>query len=214
MVKKCPLCNRTSDEVEFYGEFCRYCRQEKLRMKLPNLIQLTKCNRCQKVLAKGHFVKATTSNLELALSQVLKGYTIKLIGEDEKEKTITIEVTEETPEYTITGEKVFGLKIQKTICETCNKRAGSYYEGVIQLRGENTEKMERFIEKINKYMEERNEFIPNVKTADNGFDVYVSNKRMTAAYLTSRHIKFIPSYTLYGLKNGRNIYRHTYSVRV
>ncbi len=213
MPKRCPLCNKSSADIRFYGEFCEDCVKKKLLDKLPEEISLTVCKRCGMIKAKGAFKEQTTEAVDEALAQELRNYTIRL-ADIVDEDTMNLDITEVRPEYSITVEKKMPIKWKRSMCERCNRIAGSYYEAVIQLRGTNMEKMEKFIDKITKYFERKNEFITRVREADNGLDVYLSNKKLTSAYLSRNNIQAVTSYTLYGLRQGKKVYRHTYAVRI
>ncbi len=212
MPKRCPICNRSSAEIAFCGEFCRSCTEEKLLKKLPGEVEITVCKRCERVRCKGHFVDPSIENIQAAVEQQFKGYKIKFRIADET--TAKIDVTEYKPDYSITVTKQIPVITKYAMCDSCNKRAGSYYEAVFQLRGPDLERMERFIERLTRYFEVRNEFIAHVKEADNGLDVYVSNKKLAAEYIRSHKLVAVTSYTLYGLKNGKKVYRHTYAIRL
>lgn len=212
MPKRCPLCGNSSVDTRFYGEFCAPCTEKKMLEKLPDEIDLTICHRCGLIKSKGAFRKQSTETIEDAISQVLRGYEVKLvgIGEDEME----LDISEDRNEFTVTVRKKVQVNWKKSLCERCNRIAGSYYEAVIQIRGSDMDKIERFIKRVTRYFERRGEFVTKVKEADNGLDLYLSNKKLAAAYLSSHDIKNVASYTLYGLKHGRKVYRHTYAVRV
>lgn len=212
MAKRCPICNKSSADVPFCGEFCRSCTEEKLLKQLPSEIEITLCKRCERVRSKGRFVDPSVDNIQEAISQQFKGYKVKFRGGDET--TAKLEITDYRPEYSLTVTKQVTVITKHSICDSCNKRAGSYYEAVFQLRGPDPERMERFIERLTRYFEVRNEFIAQVKEADNGLDVYVSNKKAAAEYIRSHKLTAVTSYTLYGLKNGKKIYRHTYAIRL
>ena len=212
MPKRCPLCGRSSADTKFYGEFCSFCTEKKMLEKLPGEINLTYCHYCGMVKSKGAFKKQTKESLQEAVSQVLRGYSIKIIGTGED--TMELEITEDLPEYSIAVKKDMHVNWKKSLCDRCNKIAGSYYEAVVQLRGTDTDKMDRFIKKITRYLERRGGFLTKVVKADNGLDVYLSDKKAVAEYLSSHGIQAVASYTLYGLKNGKRVYRHTYAVRV
>lgn len=212
MPKRCPLCNRSSSDITFYGEFCAYCVEGKLREKLPDEVGLTMCHRCGMIKSKGAFVDQSPAAMVDALEQVIKGYRIRIISAGRE--SVELKITEDLPEYSVTVNKKVKINWKKQLCERCNRLSGGYYEAVIQLRGSDLAKMERFIDKLTRYFEMRNEFVTKVNKADNGLDVYLSNKKLASAYLSSRGIKAVTSYTLYGLKQGKKVYRHTYAVRI
>lgn len=206
--KHCPTCNRTSLEASFYGEFCRYCAEDRFRNSLPRRIHVDTCKRCGDIKAKGRFVKPSKLALAEIIQSEFKKCTIKVL--DLQANRVIAEVTNREG---LSTQMEIELISKKTLCDMCYKKANSYYEGVIQLRG-NEEKMARIINSISRYFESNGEFITKIENKDKGYNVYVSNKRLATAYFTIRRISTKMSYTLYGLKNGKQVYRNTYSVRV
>lgn len=213
MSKRCPTCGKTSDNIQFYGQFCKNCVEKTLSESLPINAEVILCKNCGKIRLQGKFVKDTGQNMQEVLQSIFKNYSIILIDYDVDNSTADVSFGKDKDGELINVEKKIELRFKKTLCENCNRRAGSYYEAVMQLRG-NKERMERFIERVNKYFERRGEFIAKVKEADKGYDVYLSNKKLASAYISSHNLESVNSYTLYGVKQGKKVYRHTYSIRL
>lgn len=212
LVKHCPVCNRSSNDVEFYGEFCRFCMEDRLKRKIPHNIEINFCKRCGKIKVKGAFVKPNGKRLESVISSAIKGYEINLINY--ADTSARIEAAEKEGDLVARAEKEIALSYKKTLCEVCYKRASSYYEAVMQLRG-SPDRIERFTKKIKAYLESRGAFVARAEEVDNGSDVYVSSKRLAGEFIADNRLAAKISYTLYGLdKRGRRVYRHTYSVRL
>ena len=70
------------------------------------------------------------------------------------------------------------------------------------------------ISKVNKYFERHQEFVTKIEQIDNGYDMYLSSKKLVTAFLSLMNIKATVSYTLHGLRKGKKIYRNTYSIRL
>ncbi len=213
MPKKCPSCGRTSTEIQFYGQFCKKCTEKELLETTPALAEVILCKNCGKIRLQGRFVKDTGQNIQDVLQAQFKNYEVKLIDYDPEKSTADIYFSKQVNGRNVSVEVKLQLMYKKTLCENCNRRAGSYYEAVMQLRG-NHERMERFIERVGRYFEKRGEFIAKVKEADKGFDVYLSNKKLAASFISSHHLESTNSYTLYGMKNGKKVFRHTHSIRL
>ncbi|MEM0201261.1 MAG: NMD3-related protein [Candidatus Micrarchaeaceae archaeon] len=213
MSKRCPTCGRTSDNIQFYGQFCKKCKEKTISELLPTFADIILCKNCGKIRFQGRFVKDTGQNMQELLQSIFKNYKIVLIDYNVDDSTAGISFGKEEGSEIISVDKKIELRFKKTLCENCNRRAGSYYEAVMQLRG-NNERMERFIERVNKYFERRGEFIAKVKKVDNGYDVYLSNKKLASAYISSHNLESVNSYTLYGVKHGKKVFRHTHSIRL
>ncbi len=213
MSKKCPKCGKSSDIIQFYGQFCKSCMENDLLKDLPSSAEILICKHCGKIRLQGRFVNDTGRNIQDILQTLFKNYEIKLIDYDPEAASANVYFIKSINGHDLSVEKKLDLIYKKTLCENCNRRAGSYYEAVMQLRG-NHERMERFIERVGRYFEIRGEFIAKVKEADNGFDVYLSSKKLAASFISSHHLESTNSYTLYGMKNGKKVFRHTHSIRL
>jgi nonsense-mediated mRNA decay protein 3 len=211
MPKHCPLCNRSSDEAEFYGDFCRYCSEDKIRNSTPSRLSVERCKRCGRVRIKGRFMKPNRERLEEMLNSQIKDREIKLISY--MDSSLLTLVTERTPEHAISAEKEISLIYKNSICEKCRKKSGSYYEAIVQLRG-SRDRMEKLMLSIASYLESRDEFVAKVESIDNGFDMYISSKKCISDYIAARKLKPTVSYTLYGMKRGKKVYRNTYAIRI
>ncbi|MCL5100716.1 MAG: 60S ribosomal export protein NMD3 [Candidatus Marsarchaeota archaeon] len=208
MPKHCPICNRTSDKTLFYGEFCRYCAESKLDSKLPTSIDVKKCKRCGKIWVGEAFVEPNGLQVEKFLKQKLRGYKVHLM--DLNESRVVADISEiDGPSVT----KPMALNYISTLCTTCSRKASSYYEAVFQLRGNNS-KMLKFIKDVEKYFIKRDGFITKIEEDPNGYNIYLSSKKLASGFVSIHNLKPNMSYTLYGLKNGKKVYRNTYAIRL
>ena len=76
-------------------------------------------------------------------------------------------------------------------------------------------KVHRLRDRIVNYMNQSHGFITKIHDVDNGVDIYISDKKIASGMLLHMRIKPLISYTLYGLgKNGKRVYRNTYSIHI
>ena len=211
MPKYCPTCGNSSDKAMFYGNFCEDCTKKKHSEDLVPNVEIIRCKRCGMIRAKGLFVQPNGRNLEAAIAQGMKGHEIHLI--DYSENSATIEVLERTQGGVVPIEHKLNLLYKKTLCEVCFKKAANYHEAVIQLRG-NAIRMEKMVEKVTRYFESNNQFISKIEYTDNGIDLYMSSKAVANSFMTRMKLHPERSYTLAGLKHGKQIYKNTYSLQL
>ncbi len=211
MAKHCPICNRSSADVPFHGEFCRYCTEDKLSGKISAKAELDICKRCGLLRVGKAFVRLEGRNVQKVVERAVKGYGVRLV--DFGEDYALVEFTEEDEHGRVSVEKRIPLSRKKVLCDTCFKKAASYYEAIFQLRGSTT-KGWRMIKSLENYLKANDGFISKVEENDNGLDVYISNKKLAAAFLNFARASFKASYTLYGMRGGKRIYRNTYAIRL
>lgn len=211
MPKHCPTCNRTSDEARFYGEFCEFCTRDKLSARIRSEIPIHKCKRCKRIRVGERFMAESKQNMQDSIQKHFKDKEIKLI--DYKPKSAQLSITERLRDGDITFEKAVALKHVNEMCQTCYRKASGYYEAVVQLR-DNPTRAQSFINRLSRFLDRDDEFIAKIVEVSNGVDVYTSNKKLTAEFISMEGWQPTISYTLYGLKGGRKVYRNTYAIRL
>lgn len=212
MVKHCPICNRSSADIRFVGEFCEKCASDKLREKLPNEVEVERCRVCGRIRTREGVREEDKPSLNSVIQQRLIKFRVKVISYGEGKALL--DVVGENNGQQVATEKEVGIKYGKMTCDSCYKKIGGYYEATIQLRGDE-ERAARFMERLRRYFEERNEFISKVEKVDNGYDVYVSSKAVAGAFIKEKELTVTTSYTLSGLnKSGKKVYKNTYAIRL
>ncbi|MDE1824244.1 MAG: hypothetical protein KGH74_03000 [Candidatus Micrarchaeota archaeon] len=211
MPKSCPTCSRTSNDAKFFGSFCEYCSRDKLSAKLNAVVEVTWCKRCMRIRGREGFVAPAGRNFEEIMGSRFKGYSVHLVKLNRD--SALLDIAEMTPDGPLSVEKEIGIRYNKTLCDTCYKKSSSYYEAVVQLRG-NPAKMERMIASLERYFERRKQFVSKIEKEDNGFNVYLSDKRMASEFMASKRLKPNMSYTLAGIKGGKKIYKNTYALHL
>ena len=183
---------------------------EFLAPKLPERISIDVCKRCGRLLIGDSWVKKTTKNIELAVQKIMKKLDVNVEGIGDR----SIDLLVSKPDDNIYGiKKTMVLKEHMITCESCTRKAGGYYEAVVQLRG-NMEKAQKILNAMNRFLEKNGGFISKLEEMDNGIDAYISSKRLANEYFSHRKIKPTMSYTLFGLVRGRKVYRNTYALHV
>ncbi|MDE1870482.1 MAG: hypothetical protein KGH71_05915 [Candidatus Micrarchaeota archaeon] len=210
MARHCPTCNRSSDDTRFFGEFCEHCVIEKLGNKIPEELKIIVCKRCGRVRLGNEFMDRDDSVLEAILAKGFKGWDVKLISSIEGAAIVDLS----RPEDHIDAiRKEIKLFYGRQLCPKCNRRAASYYEGIIQLRGD-PERIQKMMLKLEKVFEANDEFFSKVESTQNGINIFVSSKKLTSAFMSERGLKPTMSYELYGLKHGKKLYRNTYALHL
>jgi NMD protein affecting ribosome stability and mRNA decay len=207
-MKHCPICNRSSEEARFYGEFCEFCLGKKLREKLPTEIEVEQCKDCGRIKVAGAFVPETKVGVESLLSRVYRPYKIRLIHSGNGIARML--VTDEN-QGGLSVEHNAHLKIRRTLCGNDAKKRSGYYEAVVQFRGD-AGRVGRAVASLERYLEKNDAFVTKAEEKEHGVDVFVSDKRVALSFITVRHMKWKGSFELHGEKRGRRLYRNTYFI--
>jgi nonsense-mediated mRNA decay protein 3 len=202
----------------------------------PKIIDLSICSHCRSYKYKNSW----TSD---SFDEILKKWIKHLFNIDRELKKIKIftDCKEEKEcimcKVTITG-YLDDIKIsedhnaivrkKKDVCDVCSKRFGGYHEAIIQLRADNrnlnekeTIEIKNFIETIVKTMQEkghRSLFITDIGKENRGLDFFLSDKgsalAITKKIQGSYGGEIKKSSKNIGMKDGKQVYRMTYLIRL
>lgn len=120
----------------------------------------------------------------------------------------------------ISEDRTIKIKLNKESCKTCSRRTSGYYQAKLQIRG-GKEKVEEALEIVKRVLDEsrgKNDFVSDVKETENGLDLFLGSnslarkisREVSKEYETERK----STKTLYGKKEGKEVYRSTYLLRI
>ncbi len=233
------LCVECGDEVpELYDGMCLDCYVEKrVNVGIDDPIEIEICSKCGSVkkgdrwLERPDFETVMLDRIEdsLSISSSVEKYSFQVEFDDSDPKNIVADLTVELITNGVEKEKHLSTNIvlKKGQCKNCSKREGDYYEAILQVRPteeEMSEKQKRnVIDRVHRRVEvdrgeEKKVFITLEKEIHGGLDFYLSDRRVTRN-LSYEIADFLggdvkESSELAGRKDGQNVYRMTYSVRI
>ncbi|MBU4300898.1 60S ribosomal export protein NMD3 [archaeon] len=228
LTRFCPSCGTITDEL-FEG-FCRKCFLENVELiQAAKRIQFCICYDCgrarlnkfwQSFGSKNELVR----NMVTRHSRALRGAELDIRYDDftikgKTEVPVTLTAEYESNSKKITKSKEMLLVILPEICPDCSRLRGGYYEGIMQLRGKNQEKMQAHIEKaFSKFdKSESNAFISKIERLSEGIDIYIGSR--TAGLKVSSEIRKIYNVDctitnkIHGMRQGKEIRRTTILLR-
>lgn len=207
MEKICPKCGALSNTKKFFGDFCEDCYLKMIDIPLPPRISLPTCKLCGKVKLKGWERFDEDALIKLVRKNTRTEYEelhVRPLTDQLYEAVFTIKKNSNYFQI----RKEFLLQRINSLCDECCKRRSGYYEAIVQIRGENARKQFR---KIMREIERRT-FVCRWVELDEGFDIYAGSKKAVGEALSSLNLKPKVSDKLFGVKDGRRIYRRTYCV--
>jgi len=224
----CYLCGSVTEDL-FEG-LCSLCfNKESELVTLPSKIQTSICSRCGDPYSdfKEHFIDEIVNN---EVSKSLKhnfenpNIKIRVLEKNQKGRTLNaeVEVTLKSmvndQEYSRTINTV--VEIREILCERCSKKAGGYYEAIVQVR---TESLDPVLKEINEVLsrlleKDKNAFITELSEEKGGINIKLGSSKAASAlgsYFKSQHNAQIKeSVSLVGRKEGKNVYRKTILIRL
>ena len=206
----CPLCNKSSNDIRFIGNFCEECVVKKLEVKIPETVTVFQCRWCKRIKEGKTFSRMSNNSLQRAVKIELKlPYDVKVSAHTAKQIDATF-ITE-IDEDRVSFNRTLNYEIAHETCQRCYRISSGYYEAVVQIRGD-VKRTDNLIGKITKYVQRRGGFVAKIEDMGNGKDVYVSDKLMMNTFFKDYDIKPVRSFRLYGEKKGIKLYRNTYSL--
>ncbi len=204
----CPKCGASEGMKKFVGPFCIDCY--KFRLQIPGRIGIEQCKRCGKMKMRGEWISFS----EKKISDYAKG---KFRGEytsvdfSPRERKAKFAIERDGAKIEIEKEVNFGLV--STICSSCNRRSGGYFEAIIQLRGEKR-RIEKYARIFEKELEGEGTFISRIAEGKDGLDLYVGSTKAVLSVIKGLGLTYKISTTLAGQKQGKRLYRTTFAIRL
>ena len=194
---------------------------------LPKTVDLQRCVNCNAFKYKDSWLD---TSLEKILEKILTSNTKTELKNTKieiqcKEKQDSADCIVKASGYIedIMIEENHKILVRKirTICQNCSRKAGGYFEAILQVRGKIDKKI---IKDVKEQMEKetlkgrKDAFISKIKETSNGIDFYIGKKEIARNIVKKLHEKFggqiKTSPKLAGVKDGRKVYRMTYLLRL
>ena len=205
--------------------------------KGPKIIDIPVCSHCNAYKYKNTWTSESFNEVlkriikqNFEINRMLKNIDIQTEGQEEQHGIkCKVLITGFLDGIKITEKHDVFIRLKKTICSTCSKQYGGYYESIIQIRTEGNRKLtkkelkdiEAFVLNTAKDMYtkgNRTLFISDYGLEHGGFDFYLSEKN--AAYTITKMLQERYGGTIkrssknVGMKDSKQIYRMTYLIRL
>jgi len=226
MVKKfkkfCCICGKITDEL--IDNRCYSCYLKENPPEIPERIELRVCKTCYRIYHKGKWEYISNFLPDILAYGAIealhkKGFEVENFDilefyENEGKILSKIKIRGMVGEVSFEKEEEIVVKARFEQCIDCSRRAGGYYEAILQIRGSYDE------DKIYSIVEEnlQNSFVSKIKKLREGIDFYISSqkvaKRIARILKNKYNAEVIVSPTLVGKKDGKDLYRFSISVRL
>ncbi len=204
----CIKCGAKRGTKQFKGLFCADCYNWNIR--IPRNVQIEICKRCGRARIRGEWKKAIEREIQDYLLSKIKGEKFERGAIDFKNKKAILYFMVDSNEM-VRVERDYPFTILETTCPECSRKAGGYFEAIIQFRG-NPQKYAGKKEKIERMLRKKT-FITKEEKLKEGIDLYVGSSKEAAEVLKELGLKPVLSRKLSGLKEGKRVYRTTFMMR-
>jgi nonsense-mediated mRNA decay protein 3 len=232
------FCVRCGKEGQVYEALCVECFLENHRFtKLPGHVNLFRCAHCKDYLMGSKWVKFQTVEgavraaaeraLEVERGATVVGVKLHAVEADQVNYHVTIVAEIEYSDLKITEESKSIVRIKNSVCGRCSKIMGSYYESIVQIRGRERKlsaaQKDRMLDELADLVEDaakdnREMFISKAEEVAGGLDIYLSSnslgKSVSKDLADHYGAEIKDSSTLVTQKEGKDLYRVTYLVRL
>ena len=226
MARRCPSCGKLEENQVFIKNFCKECFSSHFQLaKLPTSIEVTRCTVCGRVRIGNNWMEKNKrtlgevlkSNFKSQYKNTLKDFELKGGRRNMFDVHFEVEFNIEGSNFVLPFTTI--IKFMQTQCVDCSRESGGYYDTIVQLRSKTdaeypVDQMEAKIKRLDKLIAERGGYIRKTEKTETGFDVFVAGitPAMQASHQLSDKVKHTKK--LIGRKNGKDLYRHTFCVRL
>jgi len=230
------FCVECGEEGPTYEGLCARCFLKKNQLtQVPEVVDLPHCAHCREFLIEGRWRAFESTEKAVSRAVPVKtrkdariiDLTVRAIPQDRSNYLVEMEVTVRVHDLEKTETHTTLVRVKETSCPRCSKIKGSYFESILQVRSRDRdlgqEEMNGLMDYIGQRVdseaqESRENFISRVEERHGGFDVYLSSNslgRALAREIATMHgAEFKESSSLVGKKEGKDVYRVTFLVRL
>jgi len=203
----CFLCGKETENLK--DGYCEECYFEKhIEKTLPDKIEFVVCSKCKKVKIGN---KWTEKPLENFITDKFELGGAEIRQKDPKRFEIAYK--------TSLGKEIKHVMIvhqNRIMCPVCSRMSGGYYEAIIQIRGNNVEKLLKKVDIEIRKSDNPKAFYRLEKTRG-GVDLYVGSKSLAksvAENIRKRYeLEIKKSFTVVTKKEGRGVNRTIIMIR-
>ncbi len=231
----CVECGK-ENEIFRNGVCIKCYLKNKSFTKGPEIFDINICSKCLSYKYKNHWLRESFDDIlnryiedKFKISNELEKIQIKTdCNEKGKNVFCKIIIKGYLGGHEISEEHFLTVRIKGIVCDICSKKFGGYFEATLQVRADKRKLSREEIEIIRLDVENllksyrnkgnRGLFITDVGEEHGGIDFYLSEKG--SAYTIAKKIQdkcggvIKESSKNFGLKDGRQIYRMTYLLRI
>ncbi len=229
------FCVECGAEGPVYESLCANCFRKRYPVVTAvEVLDVARCDSCGSFRLRSGWSKV---DRELVLPQLLRdampplppyervGFTQVAREEDANNLAVTVKAVGRFRDLAPVQDFHLRVRIKPSLCDACQKQRGRYYEGILQVRGEDRELTPGEVRAVRTFVvarvdrsESTEAFVSRIEEIHGGLDFYLSKNSLAKGIARDVAGAFggivSASPKLYGQKEGREIYRVTALVRL
>lgn len=210
--------------------FCADCIRSAAGVAhLPPGIELHICRSCGRIKEGGQWVeedyREAAERLVRDRTELEKGRIkeLRLLDTVEHDADVVVTLLLDISGVEKEEQGSVRIRVDGSSCPSCSRRSGHYFEATLQIRGMQKPREEVLAEAVRMAEElcsrpNEGEFITSVKSVRGGVDIELSSHALalSVAREIAAHFgtKVLTTRSLYGRKQGREVYRTTHLLRI
>lgn len=223
----CVLCGKRE---AVYRGMCSDCASENIKVEFPSKIEFKECPKCGAVKAGNKWEyrvqeESIVKNISAGIKLPDRTFSLASVSAtpvNDQESLIKAEITSDEGFAFTRTSQIFVRRTQES-CPACDRKSGSYYEAIIQIRFEvqgNTDFMPELIRQLEMLPDRNdpNQFISRYEQKREGLDIYLGSRKLgekMIRYLSTAYPGTQKtSSKLAGRKEGKEVYRFTFLYRI
>jgi nonsense-mediated mRNA decay protein 3 len=231
---KCIVCGKGAQVLDSLCEKC-ICQRRRF-IELPLFMEHTVCAHCGSTFIGKRWKDATNIEEELVASvkraakldcpegcNISTDVTLKTVDDFNVDARAEAKISVGKMSFTQSGKT--RVRIRRAVCERCSRVRGKYFEATLQVRGAGRALTEREHDLVYRKVQEkamgagdRDSYITKEEERDGGLDFQLG--KISVAKGLSRFLadatggRIIETKTLAGRKEGKELFRVTFLVRI
>ncbi len=202
----CPKCGRTSDEVDFIEAFCIDCYP--VNIQCPQKVVIEQCKACKKIKVSGEWIPHSRKRIaEHVISKCKGEFSEATYDLNTHEASLTVVKDNSSTVF----RRRIKLVMKTVMCRHCSRISGGYFQGIIQLRGDE-KRVKRYARMLTEKLG-KTTFITKEEEKHGGIDLYVGSSKAVVQLLSEMGVKALITRKLVGREKGRRLYRTTFRIR-
>jgi len=225
------ICLKCGGKPPLISQICHKCVHETVTIsRLPEVMRMVDCKSCFSLKIPGTWLEF--EDIDSAVKHFFESSIIWYDNTSKNRCDLSLQQLDPS-KFRITAktqanygglalesnlEGVVEIKYQ--VCQTCSRHAGGYYEGILQIRTKQKSVLDAAVEKVFKDIDSApSEFFSTENgPVKGGFDFQLSSTERARSLARDLMIQFgghvNETNTLVGRKDGRDLLRHTFGVRL
>src|SRR5213083_1121219 len=229
------FCVECGAEGPVYEGLCANCFRKRHPIVAPvEFVDVPRCQSCGSYRLRSGW---TNADRDLVIPQLLReampplapyerlSFTHVAREEDANNLSVRVKAAGRFQELTAVQDFQVRIRIKPSYCDACQKQRGRYYEGILQVRGEDRELAPREVRAARTFVaaridrsEDPEAFVSRIQEVHGGLDFYVSTNALAKGLARDIAGSFggtvSASPKLFGQKQGKEVYRVTALVRL